>query len=183
MIKKQFTDGLLQIAIVLSLLRTDLNLTNLNNYVNTFPEIQEIILGSSSAYTQTHDFHRHSWHNDGINGYAHPKSIDNYYANSILSELHSLSRFRRVRQRDIDINAWLVIGSNAPGLPSETAGESSEHPSPDHTQPNTGQQNLENNGGVIDQNPISPEGAVAPQEPQELHFLYPGCELTKEVIF
>jgi hypothetical protein len=52
MLKDYFVDGLVQIAIVLSLLRTDLNNYININYVN-YPEVQEIILGSSAAYTQT----------------------------------------------------------------------------------------------------------------------------------
>lgn len=55
MLKQYFTDGLVQIAIVLSLLRTDLNSYLNSNYVN-YPEIQEIIQGQTVAYTQT-NFH------------------------------------------------------------------------------------------------------------------------------
>lgn len=55
MLKQYFTDGLVQIAIVLSLLRTDLNSYLNGNYVN-YPEIQEIMQGQTVAYTQT-NFH------------------------------------------------------------------------------------------------------------------------------
>ena len=182
MMKKYFTDGLIQIAIVLSLLRTDLNLNNLNSYYNTYPDIQEIILGSSSAYTQTH-IHNQNWLNDGTNGYAHPKSIDNYYTNSIFSELHSLSRFRRMGQRDNDISAWLVIGPPSLPIASESANDNVPPTSQSQSQ---GSSTHPQNG--IDHGQSEPEGALGQQidnVPSDLGLDLtngnPGSDLTKEV--
>lgn len=47
MIKEYFTDGLIGLAILLSLFRTDL--VGINNLIN-YPEVQDIILGQSVAY-------------------------------------------------------------------------------------------------------------------------------------
>lgn len=168
--KKYFTDGLLQLAIVLSLLRTDLNnyLNNLQNY----PEVQEILLGPSSAYVQSQNFHNSRWSNEL--GYSHPKQIENYRS-SILRELHSLSDFRRFEGLDTGVDAWLV--SHGPGgllLPDNPVPE----PVPPTTQ-GTGTPNPEN----PHEGPEDPEGAVGPPPSPDLTSTFrPTDELTKEVI-
>ena len=121
-IKEYFTDGLLQVAIVLSLLRTDLN-----NYFNsahysaqTSSELQEILLGPLSGYTQAR-FHTHNYWSDGIRGgYMHPKSIGD--VDLIFRDLHDLGRYRRFDGVDTNINTWLVSNLDASG---DGAGEPS----------------------------------------------------------
>ena len=86
-LKEYFTDGLLQIAIVLSLLRTDLH-----NYINSnfvqYPEVQDIILGQTAAITQT-NFHNYNNRLHSFHGSL--KSVENEES-LILQDLRSLNR-------------------------------------------------------------------------------------------
>ena len=177
MIKKVFTDGLLQIAIVLSLLRTDWNnyLNSLHDY-QSYPEIQDIILGPLSGITQT-DFHSQGWHPSSLGGYAHPKNLDNYNTHSVLRDLHQLSHYRRFDGVSTNIDAWLV---NEPGmvqLPSEEA-ETNEQ-----SQTDENDNNLDAQADV--QLTVQPEGSQTshnqgPVETSTANFALPS-ELTKEV--
>ena len=110
MLKQYFTDGLVQIAIVLSLLRTDLNSYLRHNYVN-YPEVQELILGPTAAYTQT------NFHNNIYNSYygsheIHRKSIDldTSYLSSIYRDLRSVRHISNVRDRNIP--TYLIVGGS-----------------------------------------------------------------------
>lgn len=119
MIKQYFTDGLIQIAIILSLLRTDLN-SYLNSNILSYPEVQEIILGSSAAYTQTNF---HNLHN-AVHGFSsHPKHIieNELVSSNIFQDLRSLSRFRRFNGLQTDVSAFL-----APSLVPPTDDEPSD---------------------------------------------------------
>ncbi|VDH89999.1 nuclear factor erythroid 2-related factor 1/3 [Mytilus galloprovincialis] len=115
MLKDYFVDGLVQIAIVLSLLRTDLNNYMNIHYVN-YPEVQEIILGSSAALAPT------NFINNNINsfyGSGNPKSIysDLTYQN-LIQDLRSLRRFS-VWQRSHSaqqIETFLVGLNNLPEI-------------------------------------------------------------------
>lgn len=122
MLKQYFTDGLVQIAIVLSLLRTDLNNYLNHNYVN-YPEVQEIILGPTAAYTQT------NFHNNIYNSYygsheIHRKSIDldADYLSSVFRDLRSVRHISTVR--DINIPTYLIVGGS-PVVPGNLAIDSS----------------------------------------------------------
>ena len=184
------TDGLLQIALLLSILRTDLNLHNYLNLVGnqfTYPEIHDILLGSTSAYTQTSNFHSNQWH-DGTSGYAHPKSIDNYYASSVFRELHSLSHYRRFDNIPTNLNSYLLTaGEQLIPVPGENANDNSNGVSTS----SSGSLGDSNNNNV--QGPSSPEGAAtsaagpAESESQSLPAnnapILPSfeSELTKEV--
>ena len=116
MLKNYFTDSLIQIAIVLSLLRTDLH-HYLNSNLNDYPEVQEIMLGPTAAYTQT-QFHHNQWLNsfDGNYGSGSIKSIDNYYAESMFHDLNALnSQSMPVPQHLSNIATWLfVVGQSNP---------------------------------------------------------------------
>ena len=185
--KKHVTDGVLQIAILLSILRTDLNLHNYLNLVGnhlTYPEIHDIILGSTSAYTQTSNFHNNQWH-DGTSGYAHPKSIDNYYASSVFRELHSLSHYRRFENLPTNLESYLLTaGEQLISVPGGNANDNSN-------EVNSGSSSSggdSNNNNV--QQPSSPEGATTSAagsveiESQSLPAnILPsvGSELSKEV--
>lgn len=110
-LKQYFTDGLVQIAIVLSLLRIDLNSYLNTSYVN-YPEVQELILGQTAVYTQT-NFHRSSFENH-YSGYDHLKTLENEA--SILQDLRSLSRFASHQvARQQGITTFLVGISNGGG--------------------------------------------------------------------
>lgn len=108
MFKEYFTDGLIQIAIVLSILRTDLNSLN-RDFVN-YPEVQEIILGQTAAYTQT-NFHD-SINNRLRSSEIYRKDIDpeSIFRTSFYRELRS---FRPQRSRDLSYSTFLLVsGSN-----------------------------------------------------------------------
>ncbi len=189
MMKKHFTDGLLQLAIVLSLLRTDIN-NYLNSYYGYYPEIQEVILGSSSAYTQTH-YHQNSWNQDI--GYPHPKSIDNYYANSVFRDLHSLSQYRQYEgRRDTVVSAWLTSGPTSGFLQSESATPSDTNNNQEQSQAPDNPGDSLQDGAPQSQDSGQPEGAFGELNSQEHPFGAPNdqellltttsSDLTKEVI-
>nr|XP_046272747.1 nuclear factor erythroid 2-related factor 3 isoform X2 [Scatophagus argus] len=100
--KKYFTEGLIQLTILLSLIgvRVDID-SYLNGY---YTPLIEINLGPSSAYTQT------PFHNlrDTLDGYSvHPKcpELDYFFASRrLLDEVRTLGSPRFPTQ----LNAWLV---------------------------------------------------------------------------
>uniref|UniRef100_A0A8C3B312 Endoplasmic reticulum membrane sensor NFE2L1 n=1 Tax=Cyclopterus lumpus TaxID=8103 RepID=A0A8C3B312_CYCLU len=185
-LKKYFTEGLIQFTILLSLLgvRVDVD-TYLSNQL---PPLREIILGPSSAYTQT------QFHNlrNNLDGYGiHPKSVD-------LDQFFTTRRLlNRVRQLDrlsvpsTELNTWLVHRD------SETAVSTGSQSSPSIT--------LDNGGGLEDVNgpdaapamrggggapestynlnaPDTGPGAVAPEGNQEQGGRDGNDDLTKEVL-
>lgn len=166
--KHLVTDGLLQIALLLSILRTDLNLHNYLNLIDnnqlTYPEIHDIILGSTSAYTQTSNFHSNQWH-DGLSGYSHPKSIDNYYASSIFRDLHSLSHYRRFNNVPTSLESYLLTaGEQVASFPGENANDNSNTASAGSS---SGGGSYSSSSGDSNNNnvqPSSPEGAAGPAE-------------------
>ncbi|XP_056375813.1 nuclear factor erythroid 2-related factor 3 [Hyla sarda] len=98
-LKKYMTEGLLQFAILLSLagVRVDLD--------SYLPPIREIILGTSSAYSQI-PFHslRDTWEGSSL----HPKSpdLDSFFtARRLLDEVRALGDTRVPRT---EVSAWLV---------------------------------------------------------------------------
>ncbi|KAG7280636.1 hypothetical protein CRUP_023255 [Coryphaenoides rupestris] len=102
-LKKYFTEGLIQFTILLSLIgvRVDVD-TYLSNQL---PPLREIILGSSSAYTQT------QFHNlrNTLDGYGlHPKSVDldHFFASRRL--LNQVRQLDRLAVPSTQLSAWLV---------------------------------------------------------------------------
>ncbi|KAJ8251707.1 hypothetical protein GJAV_G00224240 [Gymnothorax javanicus] len=102
-LKKYFTEGLIQLTILLSLIGVQVDV---DSYLSSqLPPLHEIILGPSSAYTQT------QFHNlrNTLDGYGiHPKSVDLDYffaSRRLLSQVRSLDRLR-VPSPQLD--AWLV---------------------------------------------------------------------------
>ncbi|CAN9503844.1 unnamed protein product [Ophioblennius macclurei] len=101
--KKYFTEGLIQLTILLSLIgvRVDLD-SYLSGY---YTPLTEINLGASSAYIQT------PFHNlrDNLDGYSvHPKcpELDYFFASRrLLDEVRTLGSSRRFPTQ---LNAWLV---------------------------------------------------------------------------
>lgn len=121
-------DGLVQIAIVLSLLRTDLNNYINIDYVNS-PEVQEIILGSSAGYTQTNFINNHL---NSVYGGGNPKAIYNEVRyDSLIQDLRSLRRFSTWRERSHSarqIATFLVGLNNLPELARAPVPESNNNP-------------------------------------------------------
>lgn len=102
-LKKYFTEGLIQFTILLSLIGVRVDV---DTYLNSqLPPLREIILGQSSAYTQT------QFHNlrNTLDGYGiHPKSVElDYYftARRLLSQVRALDRFQ---VPSTEVSAWLV---------------------------------------------------------------------------
>ncbi|KAK7122545.1 hypothetical protein R3I94_019602 [Phoxinus phoxinus] len=102
-LKKYFTEGLIQFTILLSLIGVRVDLDSYFN--NQLPPLREIILGPSSAYTQT------QFHNlrNTLDGYGiHPKSVDldHFFATRrLLNQVRSLDH---LRVPSTELSAWLV---------------------------------------------------------------------------
>lgn len=102
-LKKYFTEGLIQFTILLSLIgvRVDVD-TYLNNQL---PPLREIILGPSSAYTQT------QFHNlrNTLDGYGiHPKSVDLDHFFTTRRLLNQVRQLDRLSVPTPELNTWLV---------------------------------------------------------------------------
>ncbi|XP_047232554.1 endoplasmic reticulum membrane sensor NFE2L1b isoform X2 [Girardinichthys multiradiatus] len=185
-LKKYFTEGLIQFTILLSLIgvRVDVD-TYLSNQL---PPLREIILGPSSAYTQT------QFHNlrNTLDGYGiHPKSVDLdqfFTTRRLLNEVRQLDR---LSVPSTELNTWLVHRD------SETVVSAGSQSGPSIT--------LDNGAGLEDINNIdatpamrggggAPEstydlnaadsslGAVAPEGNQEQSSRGGNEDLTKEDI-
>nr|XP_015217759.1 PREDICTED: nuclear factor erythroid 2-related factor 1 [Lepisosteus oculatus] len=125
-LKKYFTEGLIQFTILLSLIGVRVDV---DSYLSSqLPPLREIILGPSSAYTQT------QFHNlrNTLDGYGiHPKSIDldDYFtARRLLSEVRALDRFL---VPSTELSTWLVhrdpegvgsAGQSSPGIALDNGG-------------------------------------------------------------
>ncbi|XP_069041942.1 endoplasmic reticulum membrane sensor NFE2L1b [Lepisosteus oculatus] len=125
-LKKYFTEGLIQFTILLSLIGVRVDV---DSYLSSqLPPLREIILGPSSAYTQT------QFHNlrNTLDGYGiHPKSVDldDYFtARRLLSEVRALDRFL---VPSTELSTWLVhrdpegvgsAGQSSPGIALDNGG-------------------------------------------------------------
>ena len=182
-LKKYFTEGLIQFTILLSLIgvRVDVD-TYLSNQL---PPLREIILGPSSAYTQT------QFHNlrNTLDGYGiHPKSVDLdqfFTTRRLLNQVRSLDR---LSVPSTELSTWLVHRD------PETVVSAASQSSPSIT--------LDNGAGLEDvTNPEAPamrggggapestynlsgadsQGAVAPEDSQQQGNRDSNDDLTKEV--
>ncbi|KAM9837522.1 endoplasmic reticulum membrane sensor NFE2L1b isoform 2-T2 [Aulostomus maculatus] len=185
-LKKYFTEGLIQFTILLSLIgvRVDVD-TYLNNQL---PPLREIILGPSSAYTQT------QFHNlrNTLDGYGiHPKSVDLDHFFTTRRLLNQVRQLDRLSVPSTELSTWLVHRD------SETVVSASSQSSPSIT--------LDNGAGLEDINNLdatpamrggsgasestyhlnaadSSLGAVAPEGTQEPEHRGGNDDLTKEDI-
>lgn len=197
MIKQYLSDGLLQIAIILSLFRTDLNSFYVpNNELLSYPEVQDILQGQTLAYLPT-NFHNHYNTLNSIGGYAHPKHVDSdFHFSSLFRELQALSRVRRV---STNIEAFLVSDSTvgfpvppahtAPAGPSPGTSSDSNNNGVDNSGASAAQAHVENviqNLEAVDNN-HNAVGGVVPVSVTDFnnnvtsHCPFPGCDLSKEV--
>lgn len=119
MLKQYFTDGLIQIAIVLSLLRTDLNNYLNSNYVN-YPEVQEIIQGQTVAYSQA-NFHQ-SFHTHLGSPEIYRKNIELDH-NTIIRDLRS---FRSWFPPVSEVNTFLLIGGGSSSFINQNSTENEQ---------------------------------------------------------
>lgn len=190
-LKKYFTEGLIQFTILLSLIGVRVDV---DTYLSSqFPPLREIILGPSSAYTQT------QFHNlrNTLDGYGiHPKSVDLDYFFTTRRLLNQVRSLDHLRVPSTELSAWLVhrdpesvvsvAGQSSPSIvldngnsledvtnPEGSAmrgGGTDGESAPDTSYTISGEENL---------------GAVAPQDNQDQG----GCDrdgnddLTKEVSY
>ncbi|XP_033975659.1 endoplasmic reticulum membrane sensor NFE2L1b isoform X2 [Trematomus bernacchii] len=132
-LKKYFTEGLIQFTILLSLIGVRVDV---DSYLsNQLPPLREIILGPSSAYTQT------QFHNlrNTLDGYGiHPKSVDLDQFFTTRRLLNQVRQLDRLSVPSTELTTWLVHRD------SETVVSTSSQPSPSIT--------LDNGGGLEDVN-------------------------------
>ena len=185
MIKQYLNDGLIQIAILLSLLRTDLiHLGVPNNEILNYPEVQDILQGQTLAYLPT-SFHNQYNTLNSIHGYAHPKHADNdFYFSSIF---HQLERFRGV---STNIEAFLVSADGTVDLPSPEPGNVSPQGQSLPVTTNTGSDDNGNPQSLAEvENSVSQAQAEATVDANhnpvdvesDFDNPFPGLNLCKEV--
>ncbi|XP_069016202.1 LOW QUALITY PROTEIN: endoplasmic reticulum membrane sensor NFE2L1b [Embiotoca jacksoni] len=185
-LKKYFTEGLIQFTILLSLIgvRVDVD-TYLSNQL---PPLREIILGPSSAYTQT------QFHNlrNTLDGYGiHPKSVDLDHFFTTRRLLNQVRQLDRLFVPSTELNAWLVhrdsetavsAGSQSgPGITLDNGAGLEDVSDPDATpamRGGSGAPESTYNLNAAD----SSLGAVAPEGNQEQGNRDGNEDLTKEDI-
>lgn len=190
MIKEYFTDGLIGLAILLSLFRTDLLSLNLNNLIN-YPEVQDIIQGQTTAYLPTNF---HSIQQSPYTPSLKHIELDNDALSEWYQNVNNLLRFRHERHND-EIEAFLVSSSQI--VASESPIDHSPSDIPESSAESSASQNSlqllnsatssVNSTDVLNQR-ASSTGVVSNEEilnrndeipPTDNPF--PGCNLTFEV--
>lgn len=167
--KKYFTEGLIQLTILLSLIgvRVDID-SYLNGY---YTPLIEINLGPSSAYTQT-PFHSLR---DTLDGYSvHPKcpELDYFFASRrLLDEVRSLGTPRFPTPQ---LSAWLVhqVPVSEKAECGSDSSDGTEVQSAQHEEGSDGREHLPDSGheGGIEQGqgPCATAACAAPKETEEL---------------
>uniref|UniRef100_UPI00358DDF67 endoplasmic reticulum membrane sensor NFE2L1-like isoform X2 n=1 Tax=Myxine glutinosa TaxID=7769 RepID=UPI00358DDF67 len=121
-LKKYFTEGLIQLTIILSLLRVDLD-TYLDSGLGDLPELQEIMVGPGSTSVRIPGLRI-----SAIDGLAvHPKipDLDGFFAaRRLASELYCPGHLRT------HISAWLFHGPATSGGTDSGSATSSSHQGP-----------------------------------------------------
>ncbi|XP_041087751.1 endoplasmic reticulum membrane sensor NFE2L1-like isoform X2 [Polyodon spathula] len=186
-LKKYLTEGLIQFTILLSLIGVRVDV---DTYLSAqLPPLREIILGPSSAYTQT------QFHNlrNTLDGYGlHPKSVDlDCYFTSrwLLGEVRSLDR---LQVPSTELSAWLAYrDTEGPVVSSPQSGSGGGGSALENASGVLEEMgNLENSAvrgnGTLDQG-YGQEleenlGAVAPGDSSELNDDSSRSNLTKEDI-
>ncbi|XP_021431723.2 endoplasmic reticulum membrane sensor NFE2L1 isoform X1 [Oncorhynchus mykiss] len=184
-LKKYFTEGLIQFTILLSLIgvRVDLD-TYLSNQL---PPLREIILGPSSAYTQT------QFHNlrNTLDGYGiHPKSVDLDQFFTTRRLLNQVRQLDRLSVPSPELSTWLV--HRDPETVVSAASQSSPSITLDNgaglEDVNTSETPTMRGGGGAPESTYNPSGedsnlgAVAPEDSQEQRNRDGNDDLTKEDI-
>ncbi|XP_040187251.1 endoplasmic reticulum membrane sensor NFE2L1 isoform X1 [Rana temporaria] len=124
-LKKYLTEGLIQFTILLSLMGVRVDL---DSYLPShLPPLHEIILGPTSAYTQT-QFHSLRGTSEGYG--VHPKSVD---LDQFFTSRRLLSRMRaldRLQVPSTELDAWLVHREADGSVSSAQTGSSRSADSP-----------------------------------------------------
>jgi len=167
-IKDYFADGLLQIAIVLSLLRSDLDsfLDTSARPLVAGSHLLEANDGPLSGITRT-DVNIH------LRGFVreYPKTLHSYNdgVSSVLRDLHSLSYYRRFNGISTNVDAWLVND----GSPDDSTSSCERSTGDDVTEASASSQN-------ISSPPTTEDISVVTSEPNSMN-LFVEDELSKEV--
>uniref|UniRef100_H3BVR8 Endoplasmic reticulum membrane sensor NFE2L1 n=1 Tax=Tetraodon nigroviridis TaxID=99883 RepID=H3BVR8_TETNG len=185
-LKKYFTEGLIQFTILLSLIGVRVDVDSYLN--NQLPPLREIILGPSSAYTQT------QFHNlrNTLDGYGiHPKSVDldHFFATRRL--LNQVRQLDRLSVPSPELNAWLVhrdsetvvstSSQSSPSIPLDNGAGLEDVSNPDATlamRGGSGAPESTYNLNATD----SSLGAVAPEGNEQQASRDGNDDLTKEDI-
>lgn len=182
-LKKYFTEGLIQFTILLSLIGVRVDV---DTYLNSqLPPLREIILGPSSAYTQT------QFHNlrNTLDGYGiHPKSVDldHFFAfRRLLNQVRSLDH---LRVPSTELNAWLVhrdpetvvsaASQSSPSIALDNGGSLEDVNSPEPSAMRGAGSTSESTYNLSGEDSL---GAVAPEANQEQGNRDNVDELSKEV--
>ncbi|XP_018090248.1 endoplasmic reticulum membrane sensor NFE2L1 isoform X2 [Xenopus laevis] len=147
-LKKYLTEGLIQFTILLSLMGVRLDL---DSYLPShLPPLHEIILGPTSAYTQT-QFHSLRGTSDGYG--VHPKSVDldQFFTSRRL--LGCVRALDRLTVPSTEVDAWLVHRETEGSVSSAQTGSSRPSDSPPDlnssgSEPNRDGQGLEELGAT-----------------------------------
>lgn len=185
-LKKYFTEGLIQFTILLSLIgvRVDVD-TYLSNQL---PPLREIILGPSSAYTQT------QFHNlrNTLDGYGiHPKSVDLDHFFTTRRLLNQVRQLDRLSVPSTELNTWLVhrdsetvvsaSSQSGPGITLDNGAGLDDASNPDATPAMRGGSGTPESTYSLNAADSS-LGAVAPEGNQEQGNRDSNDDLTKEDI-
>uniref|UniRef100_A0A8C5QBN2 Endoplasmic reticulum membrane sensor NFE2L1 n=1 Tax=Leptobrachium leishanense TaxID=445787 RepID=A0A8C5QBN2_9ANUR len=124
-LKKYLTEGLIQFTILLSLMGVRVDL---DSYLPShLPPLHEIILGPTSAYTQT-QFHSLRGTSDGYG--VHPKSVDLDHFFTSRRLLNSVRALDRLQVPTTELDAWLVHREAEGSVSSAQTGSSRPADSP-----------------------------------------------------
>lgn len=183
-LKKYFTEGLIQFTILLSLIgvRVDVD-TYLSNQL---PPLREIILGPSSAYTQT------QFHNlrNTLDGYGiHPKSVDLDHFFAIRRLLNQVRSLDHLRVPSTELSAWLVhrdpetvvsaTSQSSPSIALDNGGSLEDVNNPEASAMRGAGSASESTYSLSGEDSL---GAVAPEDRQEQADREGGDDLSKEDI-
>lgn len=184
-LKKYFTEGLIQFTILLSLIGVRVDV---DSYLsNQLPPLREIILGPSSAYTQT------QFHNlrNTLDGYGiHPKSVDldHFFATRRL--LNQVRQLDRLSVPSTELNTWLVhrdsetvvstSSQSSPSIPLDNGAGLEDVSNPDATLAMRGGSGAPESTYNLNSTDSS-LGAVAPEGNEEQGSRDGNDDLTKEV--
>uniref|UniRef100_A0A3B1IMU0 Endoplasmic reticulum membrane sensor NFE2L1 n=1 Tax=Astyanax mexicanus TaxID=7994 RepID=A0A3B1IMU0_ASTMX len=182
-LKKYFTEGLIQFTILLSLIgvRVDVD-TYLSNQL---PPLREIILGPSSAYTQT------QFHNlrNTLDGYGiHPKSVDLDHFFAIRRLLNQVRSLDHLRVPSTELSAWLVhrdpetvvsaTSQSSPSIALDNGGSLEDVNNPEASAMRGAGSASEPTYSLSGEDSL---GAVAPEDRQEQADREGGDDLSKEL--
>ncbi|XP_056404994.1 endoplasmic reticulum membrane sensor NFE2L1 [Hyla sarda] len=156
-LKKYLTEGLIQFTILLSLMGVRVDL---DSYLPShLPPLHEIILGPTSAYTQT-QFHSLRGTTDGYG--VHPKSVD---LDQFFTTRRLLSRMRaldRLQVPSTELDTWLVHREAEGSVSSAQTGSSLSPEGPQELPPSDNRETEQGRG-------TEELGATAPSEISELN--------------